>query len=742
MLRLFILLLMMLSLAAGEAVDPRGQPVATVNGEVITLGRLHDELLRREGSELLGELAGQALQTIDWRGLADDAVVLTVPAGSISRSAMIATLMPIHGANLLEELINIQVVRSALDRAGIVIDEALLDGEVARAERKLTQVLAKQGLPAMDLDTFLKDSKSTSLAEYRAQPGFQVLVAGLHALVKAEALAQVGEPALAERFARDRQRWALAEACDCSIIFVPFETTPGADGAMSVSPDERERRTAVVASIHRQIAAGQMPFGAAFRAYARSYDMDADTQGRIGWLRRDGTRDGRPGARVVPPKVVAAAFAQRGPFPVLLDPLVTEVGVEIVQVHGWRPASQPEFAAVRDRLVEALVEDELVARSAATLERLRGAAKLIKREDGAVEVDGRAISVREVQDAVLAREAPKAAAAELRRLVAASDLVAVAEDGEVLAGVGWTVLRQRFLAKLLAQHGAAVREDLIGLLLLRQGLASAGVVADDAAVTEELGRLERSYRRSPEAAKRDFRTFVASSYGAPPESLARDPAFRDLAATGLLLRRQVEFTTDDLHAFFAANAGLYRRPEAVDLAIIPLIYRTQPGEAPVAAEVERVHELSRAIHERLTAQPGDFARLWREVGRAGDPYAGADGRVGWIPRDGQRDNPAARRIPAAVVSAAFAAQGPWPCLLAPIANPRGIDLVMVHGRRSAEMPTFAEVAELVRRDCLEADWDQRLQAFVDGLRRAAVIDYADLAALIAEQERAAAALAP
>lgn len=737
MLRFLLLFMLVLTgLIAAEAVDPRRQAVATVAGEAITLGHLEDELLRREGGELLSELAGQALQTVAWSGLADSAVVLTLPAGNISRAELVAQLMPKHGASMLEELINIRVVQTALDHAGIAIDERLLDGEVTRAEAKLATVLARQGLPAMDLDTFLKDSKNTSLAEYRAQPGFQVLIAGLHALVKAEALKQVGEEALRARFERDRQRWSLVEACDCSIICVRFETVPGADGKPMVTTEERENRAAVVASIHRQIAAKKLPFGAAFRAYARSNDVDADNQGRIGWLHDDGTRDGRPKARVVPASVVRAAFAQRGPFPVLLDPIITDAGVEIVEVHGWRPASQPDFAAVRDRLVDGLVDDELEARSKATLERLRAAAKVIKRDNGTVEVDSRPITVHDVQEAVLAREAPKAAAVLLRALLSASDLPAVAETGEIMSGVGWTVTRQRFLAKLLGLHGAAVREDLIGLVLIRQGLAKAGVAADDAAVSEEMGRLERAYRRSPEAAKRDFRTFVTSSYGAPPEALAHDEAFRALAATGLALRRQTQLSVDQLHAQFAENPQLYRHAEAVDLAIIPLVYRTQPGSPPVAAEVERVQSLARTIHDGLAAKPGDFATTWRDVGKPGDPYA-AEGQVGWVPQSGLRDNPAARRIPAAVVEAAFTAPGPWPQLLAPVTHERGVDIVVVRGRRAASMPTFAEVEADVRRDCLEADWDRRLQAYVDGLRRDAVVDYADLAAMITGREAGA-----
>jgi len=729
------------ALSAGEAPDPRRQPIATVDGEIITLGRLEDELLRREGSELLAELAGQALQTIEWRGLAADAVVLTLPGGSLSRAAMVAQLMPKHGANMLEELINIRVVSAALARAGIAVDDKLLDGEIARAERKLAAVLAKQGLPAMDLDTFLKDSKNTSLAEYRAQPGFQVLVAGLHALVKAEALAKVGEDVLQARFERDKQRWALAEASDCSIIYVPFETAPGPDGNPIVTADERERRASVLGSIYRQLAAKQLPFGAAFRAYARSYDPDADAQGRVGWLRHDGTRDLRPAARVVPPVVMQEIIAQRGPFPVLLPPIVTEAGVEIVQVHGWRPASQPDFAVVRERLIEGLVEDELEARTKATLERLRAAAIISKRADGTVLVDGQPITVLEVQEAVLVREAPKAATAELRRLLEASDLPRVPEAGDVMSGQGWAVARNRFLSKLVAQQGAKVREDLIGLVLLRHGLAKADAPVDDQAVQEEMGRLERAYRRSPEAAKRDFRTFIMSSYGASPEALATDEAFCALAATGRLLRRQSPVTQEQLRDFFAANAAFYRRAEAVDLAIIPLLHRTQPGVAPVAAEVERVQILARSIHEALQAKPGDFITTWRAIGRSGDPYAADGGRVGWIPRDGTRDNPSARRIPKAVCDAAFADPGPWPRLLSPVTHERGIDVVMVMGRRQAEMPTLAEVEAEVRRDFLEADWDQRLQAFVDDLRRKAVIEYADLVALSAER-RPAAALTP
>lgn len=725
---LLLLLLPLLALVAAEPADRRQAVVATVGGEAITLGQLEDEMLRREGGELLGDLVREALGTIPWRDLPEEGPVLVLPAGSLTRADLVAKLMPVHGAELLEELINLRVASVALERAGIAVDDRLLDAEVARAERKLAALLAKQGLPNMDLDTFLKDSKGTTLAEYRAQPGFRILIAGLHALVKREAVNQVGEEALKARFERDRARWALAEACDCSVLFIPFELTPGPDGRPQVTPAERERRTGVVASLHRQIAAQQMTFGAAFRAYARSYEPDADNQGRIGWLRRDGTRDDRPSARVIPPAVVEAAFAQRGPYPVLLPPIVHDLGVEIVQVHGWRPASQPDFATVRERLVDGLVEDELDARTKATLQRLRQAAVLDKRADGTIAVDGWPITPREVQNAVLAREGLKAARKDVDRLLGESDPSRVPPEGIILAGPGWEITRARFASRLLAMHGAKVREDLIGLKLLHQAVAKAGITADDVMVAEEMARLERAYRRSPEAAKRDFRTFVTTSYGAPPEALGRDEAFRAVAATSRLLRQQTVVEDDELKEFFARNAKLYQQSEAVDLAIIPLLYQREAGEADRA----RVAALANSVHQTLVAKPGEFATVWRDAGRPGDPYAPAGGRVGWIARDGRRDNPAARVIPPEVMEAAFAAAGPWPVLLPPIAHQRGIDVVVVHGRRNAEVPTFADLRTRLLQDYLESDWDQRLQSLVDRLRREAVIDYADLAALIRE----------
>ena len=112
----------------------------------------------------------------------------------------------------------------------------------------------------------------------------------------------------------------MAEACDCQAIFIPYQTTPGADGKPLVSDDERLRLDGVIDTIHRQLVAGKTDFGVAYRLFARSYDVDADGEGRIGWIRRDGSRDKR-GARVLAPEVIKAVFAVKGPFPLLLPPI-------------------------------------------------------------------------------------------------------------------------------------------------------------------------------------------------------------------------------------------------------------------------------------------------------------------------------------------------------------------------------------------------------------------------------------
>ncbi len=709
------------SAAAGQAVTAR------VDGRPILLADIEAQLLRREGAEAVGEIAKAALAQIDWGNLPAGAV-LTLPAGVIDREGLLKELLPRFRETNLDELIAIAVVRAACAAKDVVINEVMIAAEIERAENKLEQVMAARGLPRMDLDAFLREHEQTTLAEYKSRPAFRHLIVGLHALVRAEAVDEVGEAALQKQFDADPKRFAVDEAVDLSALYIPFRKQKNADGVAEVTPEERLRLGGVMGAIHAQLAAGSLSFGNAFTAYARSYDPDAAADGRIGWVRHDGTRT-RENARIIPEVVCTAAFAAKGPFPQLLAPVEDPDGIEIILVHGWRPAAQPDFTTVRDRLVNELVDTNLEARSRALLARLRKQAPVTQRTDGTVVVNTDAITVQEVEDAVLLQHGAEAAKSQLLAKLDDTDWAALPADRPVLLGRGWSVEQPVLAARLLERSAAAVREDLIGIELLRGAVAQAGIHVDSGMIEREIGRLERAYRRSKEAKTSDFARFVHQAYGSSIADLRLDPAFRALAGCAEVMRRKTVIADAEAQAFFDQNRDAYRQDEGVDCSLIFLAHRAADGKSLTQADRERTRKAAGQMYGLLREPQADFARMWREFGRRSDPLA-QDGHIGWVGRDGRRAHPQARVLPPEAVKAIFAQQGPFPVMLPPIENAQGVDLIRVEGRRAALPAEFARVADTVRRDCLEADWDQRLQTFVDDLRRQADIIYEDLPPLV------------
>lgn len=721
--------LLALSGQLSAADDAAQAAVATVAGTPISLGDCELHLLRREGAESVGEIARSALDGINWAALGADDAILTLASGRIARADLVADLLPRHRDQITEERINIAVVRSELERRGIVIDPALIRAEIARADRKLQEGLEARGMARMALDDYLREAKQVSLEQWTAQDGFRFLIAGLHALVRAECAEQLGEDELRRRFESERERFVEHEAVDCSVIFLPYRS----DAAGNVPDVERDRLAGVVAVLREQIANGRTTFAKTFATFARSYDPAASADGRVGWIGRDGRR-GRADARVLPPPVVAAAFACTGPFPALLDPVAHEAGIDLVLVHGWRPRRDADFAAQRDRLLEELVERELDQRAKALLVRLRQAAPLGQAADGSITVGTRVVTPREIEDAILAAHGKEAAQQRLATLLERLPWEALPADRPVLAGRGWAVERATLVVKLLERGAAQVREDLIGIAVLRHAVAAAGIVVDAATIEAEIERLRRAYARSSEAARRDFEGFVRRAYGASLANLRQDAAFRALAGCAELLRRRAAPTDDEVAVFFAANRAAYRQDAAVDLTVLFLPHLPADGLALTEADRERTRKAAGQMHGMLAAGKASFVELWEHYGKRHDPLAQA-GSLGWIPRSGVRPHPQAKPVPEAIMTAAFAAPAPHPRLLDVVDYGAGMALVEVRGRRDQRDPPLDAIRDRVVRDCLEATWDERLTRFVEGLRRDTEVVYEDLPPLIEARKR-------
>jgi hypothetical protein len=426
---------------------------------------------------------------------------------------------------------------------------------------------------------------------------------------------------------------------------------------------------------------------------------------------------------------VDQAFAAKGPFPVLLPPIAHELGIDIVLVHGWRPRNEPDFATVRSRLIESLVEGDLDQRSRTLLARLRAAAPMQQLPDGSIQIGAQVVAVREIEDAILQAHGQEMATRMLDDFLARLPWQKLPEDRPVLAGRGWGVERGVLIAKLLERGAAQVREDLIGIAVLRAAVETAGISVDTAMVDAEIERLRRAYRRSGEAVDRDFEAFVRNAYGASLADLRLDAAFRALTGCAELMRRQATPSDAEVAAYHVAHRADYHQEEAVDLALIFLPHLPADGKTLTEADRERSRNAAGQMHGLLTSSQATFSDIWERFGRRYDPLAVA-GRIGWVPRSGQRGHASAKPVPAQVMLAAFAAPEPYPKILDPVPYDTGFCLVEVLGHRSAREPALTELIDQVRRDCLEADWDARLSTFVDALRQRTEVIYEDLPPLI------------
>ena len=128
--------------------------VARVNGREITASELENELLRREGVELIEELVSRYVAGLDWSRFDNDAVILTIGGREFRRLELVAKLLQDHGASVRTELINLQVARDALDRAAVPNSEEVLQAEWDRM-RQAFEVIPVTLRPPAESETLV-----------------------------------------------------------------------------------------------------------------------------------------------------------------------------------------------------------------------------------------------------------------------------------------------------------------------------------------------------------------------------------------------------------------------------------------------------------------------------------------------------------------------------------------------------------------------------------------------------------
>lgn len=347
-------------------------PVAVVDGTSITLREVENTLLKQEGVQQLLSMLDEQFKRTDWDRLGDRDILLQTNTWRVSRGSVAAQLLKQKGSDAREDLIGIALVRHALAKEGVVIDDALIANEVKRMEKRHYEGLEARKQPYMDFKQFIEQTQKVPFEEYIRQEGFR-MGAGVRALVERRAAAELTDERLQEWFATHIARYRVQAAVDLSAIYIPYKTAKGPDGQEVVTQEEKDRLMGVMIQLHQAIFKRQVSFERNFQIFGRGFEQNADANGRLGWVNRDGTRPIK-GARRVVARAMDDAFAAQPPYPVLLSPVAGEHGVELLLVHARRSGKEPVFSEIRPQLVADIVDSELAARTKRVLDDLRRAA--------------------------------------------------------------------------------------------------------------------------------------------------------------------------------------------------------------------------------------------------------------------------------------------------------------------------------------------------------------------------------
>ena len=355
--------------------DASAAPVAVIDGNPITLREVEDTLLKKEGVQELMNLLDDQLKRTNWEALRDRDIIVQINSWPVSRLTVAAILLKQKADSAREDLIGIALVQNALKKEGVVIDDALIANELKRMEKRHIEAQEARKQPFVEFRTMIEQTEKMPLEQYVHQAGFR-MGAGIRVLVERRAKAQLDDSKLQEWFTKHIDQYRVQPAADVSDIYIPFQRAKGPDGKdLPATPEERDNRMGMMIGFHQAIFKRTSTFESIFRTFGKAYDQQADADGRLGWVSRDGSRPVK-GSRRLAKIVMDEAFAAQPPFPVMLSPVASEAGIDLVIVHDRRAGREPVFAELKDQVIRDIVDSELVPRTRSVLAEIRKAAKV------------------------------------------------------------------------------------------------------------------------------------------------------------------------------------------------------------------------------------------------------------------------------------------------------------------------------------------------------------------------------
>ncbi len=355
-------------------------------------------------------------------------------------------------------------------------------------------------------------------------------------------------------------------------------------------------------------------------------------------------------------------------------------------------------------------------------------------------INGLPLTLREVENSMLRREGGELVEEWVHHQLEGLDF-ATLQDQDVILSIGFNKITRREIADSLLRKGVGkVRDELINIRLVEQAIAAAGIVVGPAEIDATYARMSKRF--TDDLTKKgdtqiDFANFLQVKEKMTPEQFRAQPGFRMIAGLQALVHQQAknEWNDDELRAWFTTNKARWRQIEAVDLAVIAIPYRQEPGPTgqPITtpAERERLILVMDSLYRQITAKQLSFAQIWALYAKTWDPEARDGGRIGWVEITGRRDGAGTktRIIGAEVMKAAWPIVQ-FPTLLPPLAGDWGVEIAEVRGHRPAQEPVYEDLRSLVHADRVDETLDVRTSTVLRDLRQKAKIDYASLPEII------------
>lgn len=355
-------------------------------------------------------------------------------------------------------------------------------------------------------------------------------------------------------------------------------------------------------------------------------------------------------------------------------------------------------------------------------------------------VNGMPLTLRDVEDSLLRREGGELVEEWVHHQLETLDFTKLKDDDVILA-IGFNKITRREIADSLLRKGVGkVRDELINIKLVEQAINAAGIVVGPAEVDATYERMSKRF--TADLAKKgdtqiDFANYLQVKEKMTPEQFRAQPGFRMIAGLQALvhLRAKDEWNDDELRAWFTANKQRWRQTEAVELAVIAIPYRQEPGPngQPITtpAERERLSQVMDSLFRQIASKQLTFAQIWSLYAKTWDPEVHDGGRVGWVELNGRREGAGdkTRTIGPEVMSAVWPVAR-FPTLLPPLAGAWGVEIAEVRAHRPAKEPVYEDVRSQVHADRVDETLDVRTATLLRDLRQKAKIDYASLPEII------------